>query len=51
MAKKQYQSPMAKWSRFEEEDVITGSGDFVFADGEVGTYGAFDESWLTTTNK
>ena len=50
MAKKQYQSPMAKWSRFEEEDVITGSGDFVATDG-VGTYGAFDESWLTTTNE
>lgn len=50
MAKKQYESPMAKLSKFENEDVITGSGDFVATDG-VGTYGGFDESWLPTTTK
>ncbi len=50
MAKKQYESPMAKLSRFENEDVITGSGDFVATDGAIGTYGSFDSSWLPSAD-
>lgn len=52
MAKKQYESPLAKLSRFENEDVITGSGWVEGAEGTgdgAQTYGSFDSSWLNPT--
>ncbi len=50
MAKKQYNSPMAKVKRFTCEDVLTGSGETEL-EGVKLKYGSFDSSWISTADE